>query len=862
MRLVFKIILIILLLCMVGIGLGYWFIQQQLAKLPITQLNYSISSIGVRHITIEQLQFFYPAHELEVQLDTLSVQIRWPSMFEPRLQNISLSNGRLFWQQSPFNSKQTAEETSQPTLPQDWQIPQWLPEHLSVDELLLDLPCHISRCRYIVHVNLENSSALPDPSAQIRYQLMLTDADTPENKRVSVNGFYDTKHQLPVIDTTVSVEDSLLLHLKQQLTKDTELIAMGDVKVELAPPSTWLLQQLQLWQVEIPDKAIQQFSSPVAINSNWQMHLPAEMPIKAAISQISGSWQLSADLSSPVIIPGLGQLQGKVDASLTLKQGELSQYRLQSALQLLDPQLPGSISQHGVGISKLSINISASEQHRPQLTAVPLAFELSTEGQTHLSMAGNAIINTTPPISGKLHGTTVTLKTKQLAAEQFQLTQLQAKTALSAHWLVDRWQLQLTDFSASAAQPTAEELKATSISLSTDKLSLAGDSEFRRISAKGDIAVDVTDLLYPALKKQSWQWQGTVTGATDKLNAEGKLSNTAGLSLTHQLTYQPERTKATWQMAEIFLLAGNPLKDTLTDWPALLDLQRGKLQASGSADITSDKLVSHNSLQLSGVSGIYDRSIFSGLTASPVVEYQSATLTASADDVVMDELQHGVQLGPVRASASYTAPADNLAAGSLEIRQLSLQAMGGTIQAKPTTLDLSQAQPQQLQLHLQQIDLSKVLQQHPSADLTGNGQISGTIPLIISQQGISVEKGQLAAESPGGKLQYRPDAAKRMAENPGMKVLVEALNDFHYSVLSSDVTYDTNGKLILSLKLQGKNPSLEHGRPINFNINLEEDIPALLTSLQLSSQISDKIKQRIQQRFQQRGKTTPPGDNP
>ena len=91
------------------------------------------------------------------------------------------------------------------------------------------------------------------------------------------------------------------------------------------------------------------------------------------------------------------------------------------------------------------------------------------------------------------------------------------------------------------------------------------------------------------------------------------------------------------------------------------------------------------------------------------------------------------------------------------------------------------------------------------------------------------------------------------ATNPGMKVVLQALDDFHYSVLSSNVNYDTNGKLLLALQLQGSNPALEAGRPINLTVNLEEDIPALITSLQLSSQLSDKIKQRIQQKLQQSG---------
>ena len=41
------------------------------------------------------------------------------------------------------------------------------------------------------------------------------------------------------------------------------------------------------------------------------------------------------------------------------------------------------------------------------------------------------------------------------------------------------------------------------------------------------------------------------------------------------------------------------------------------------------------------------------------------------------------------------------------------------------------------------------------------------------------------------------------------------LDDFHYDVLQSSVDYHENGKLLLGLRLQGSNPDLEKGRPVN-----------------------------------------------
>ena len=78
------------------------------------------------------------------------------------------------------------------------------------------------------------------------------------------------------------------------------------------------------------------------------------------------------------------------------------------------------------------------------------------------------------------------------------------------------------------------------------------------------------------------------------------------------------------------------------------------------------------------------------------------------------------------------------------------------------------------------------------------------------------------------------------------------LEDFHYDLLGSSLDYDQSGTLRLGMRLQGRNPAIEQGRPIHFNINLEEDIPTLLASLQLTDKVNEIIKQRVQQRMLER----------
>src|SRR5690606_27419798 len=127
-----------------------------------------------------------------------------------------------------------------------------------------------------------------------------------------------------------------------------------------------------------------------------------------------------------------------------------------------------------------------------------------------------------------------------------------------------------------------------------------------------------------------------------------------------------------------------------------------------------------------------------------------------------------------------------------------------------------------------------------SSELSGSGKLSGQIPLVLSANSLSVAEGVVAAQAPGGYLQYHSAQATEMAAgSQGMKIVTDALSDFHYTLLRSQVTYEENGRLLLGVRLEGQNPSVENGRPIHLNVTLEEDLPALITSLQLSNQISD-----------------------
>ena len=65
--------------------------------------------------------------------------------------------------------------------------------------------------------------------------------------------------------------------------------------------------------------------------------------------------------------------------------------------------------------------------------------------------------------------------------------------------------------------------------------------------------------------------------------------------------------------------------------------------------------------------------------------------------------------------------------------------------------------------------------------------------------------------------------------------------------MDTEVFYDEDGELLLSVQLQGRNPNMNNGQAINLNVNITNNIPSLLKSLQASRVITDELERFVSQ---------------
>lgn len=150
-----------------------------------------------------------------------------------------------------------------------------------------------------------------------------------------------------------------------------------------------------------------------------------------------------------------------------------------------------------------------------------------------------------------------------------------------------------------------------------------------------------------------------------------------------------------------------------------------------------------------------------------------------------------------------------------------------------------------LTLTLDNLDLLQVLSLEQE-DFYAEGKLTGRVPVIIEKNKILIENGVIEAIAPGGVIQYKPsDSVTNLVEsNAQMAMVLDTLKNFRYDTLSSKVDFRADGILHLSTSLTGSNPDFEGGRRINFNLNVEEDIAALLKSLRLRDDITKRIDEK------------------
>lgn len=813
--------------------------------------------LGREGVRLAQLQVRQHSEAGSVQLKTTGLKLGWEgfSLRPPFWQQLDLERAHLDWQ--PAASTAPSASTLDPAAALDALA--FIPTHLQVQQLTAELPCPRGRCT--IDGDLQLARSLEEP-------LQVTAQVTIKHQQHSLSA----QAQLQQHDQALAVQLLLSVDAVPQLSLRSDLSSTAQGRLWQGELATLPFSQaalVQAWLAEwLPasERPPAVLSGSAALSATWQLQLPAGDLTLAHLHSASGRLEAAASLPQAWALPGLGEVQGELQLAARAEQGQWLIEQLRTDLQLDHlalatwlPTLPAALDNPRLALriepAPQPTDLPASLSGR----ALPLHVELSSSGASDLQLSGTLAVATTAPWAMQIAQAQLTATTGSLDMAGWQGRDIRA--SLNASGYLDSAQLRLALGAGSQlqmAQLQGADVQAQGMRAQSDKLQLALDypsAADLSWQLEGPLSLHSERLTQANLKPQSWSWQGQLKATAEQQQASGRLNAQAELPIDLSLQHSSaEGLRLEAKAAELFLRAGNPLAQILADWPALLDLSGGRLNSKASLHLPTGSSIPQVNLDLalSDLGGLYDRATFSGLSGDLQLRLDARTLSASSSNLRLAEVDPGVAIGPTQLSARYQAPHNQPGNGTLKIDNAETRLIEGRLSLAPGQWRLSD-DDWLLPLRLEGLNLDRLLTLYPAEGLAGSGLIDGDLPLRVQQGALSIAQGQLAARAPGGYLRFRSarfDALGR--SNPAMQLVTRSLEDFRYSVLSSQVDYDRDGKLNLVMRLEGQNPAIEGGRPIHFNINLEEDIPTLLASLQLTDKVNEIITRRVQRYMLQR----------
>lgn len=657
---------------------------------------------------------------------------------------------------------------------------------------------------------------------------------------------------------TAALNQQFVLQAETHLARNDEIQLSGEANFQLFPG---MASHLTAFLPESALPLVDQWQRPAELELNWDFELPPGTLISSWPQQAAGEIQYNLSTDNSFQIENVGAMQVQSNGTAQFLSGDLSHIDLLADGFLNLEQTMEVLGEEIIQPGQINWSLHLQTEGAVDLQALPLHIQAQTSGFTDISLNSRLVVDT-QSLSAQSEYGLLTIRQPGLQVHPAVLSELELHAPFELQ-LTEAQQLQIQSVDLTtlnfAAVANLDETFINMPSVSVQLSEWQWQSDLTELAASrftSDIDITINPLQAPFLQSLDWRWFGSVTAQPLKqqgaeLSLNGRLTNSAGIIVRNQTELDASQLVIDWELADIFWLAGNPIAGSTTAWPELISFERGRSRASGQVNMPFDDspLQLTSLIEFIDVAGIANTAAFSGLRTEISVELTGQSLSAEIAEGHIQRVEYGMNLGPGDFNLRYAANLQDPIAGILELGPNRLSVMNGVLSLTPASFDLSQS-AQTLHVNISQLDLARLLAEYPATDIHGSGLLSGSIPIRLTADGVFVEQGTLSALPPGGEIRYRSEQVQRMAQsNAALGIVMKALDDFHYSDLQGDVTYSEDGTLLLGLLIQGRNPTLENGRPVRLHVTLEEDLPALITSLQLVNQLNEIIQERVQQRF-------------
>ena len=410
---------------------------------------------------------------------------------------------------------------------------------------------------------------------------------------------------------------------------------------------------------------------------------------------------------------------------------------------------------------------------------------------------------------------------------------------------------------ASTSQVSLKNFKSQGITAVAAETNIAGQVDIRphswRIQLKPATPLTVNGLIFGELHFAPLRFNAITADVQmdrEQLQAACSFAAPQGSgSLATDLTWQragEQKGKAALRTTSPLVMSEKSNLLQLLAEPALpVTLDKGELNLSTQCTWsrkTPPELQA--TIDFTGGQGLLYGAPFSGLTVQQQLWILPKLVSLKPGIIELVQLQGPIPADNVLLKTSLS-PSAHGRRPNLLIEQMGAELLGGKMRLENCAYDSNNPQSDCL-LQIDDFDLQRIVALQKVEELTASGRVYGNLPLHFTPQGMTVNQGQLQSGSEGGIIRYQPTSGA-LQDSPLTAYALKALEEFHYQRLTALVHYVPDGTLAVNLQLQGNNPKLENTRPMQLNIDTEQNLLSLLKSLQYSHKMTSELDRKIQQ---------------
>ncbi|WP_292950585.1 MULTISPECIES: YdbH domain-containing protein [unclassified Neptuniibacter] len=518
-----------------------------------------------------------------------------------------------------------------------------------------------------------------------------------------------------------------------------------------------------------------------ALQSQGLTSLPLEFTPAAFIGHVQTTQQFKNTLLITSPVPEVGMAKISTEGTLRYKGQELSV----------------SISPE----SKLSAHDVKPERHSKPIKEINLALqdEINLSINLAQSMLDKKLSLQLDPFDFTLHSTDITLPRLQIK---------QIKLGIS--------------------------LTNINLGSTLDALTLNGTIEAPSVNLKFDKKQQPILKLknHFSLNKQRLTHQFNLSTKNLPIEVKGQVS-------TYLLS---KNTRFNWSTKPIKLSTIDKQMSNFIPIPPQLSLLSGSLFHNAQGEWKHGKLTlqANNSIRQGSVS--WEESLVEQIEFDSKTRLYASGKIVDTGKIKLGKVTTGIKINNIDSNYTFTQQSKR---SLVKLKTLQAELLGGQVKVKDVQFDLLNPEVK-TQIDIERLDLAAILELEQQEGLSGEGRLSGNLPMHYKNGELTINDGYLNSLSPGGKIVFTPtqSVAAYAATNIGLKTAIEALGNFHYQQLDIKLDYLTDGTALLKTRLKGNNPDWNKGHPIDFTINIEENVLQLLKTLQFTDKLTKTVEKR------------------